>query len=55
VAKEHHWPTDVAAGAALGFLTARFLSKRHLAESNGVTIQPIASGHGAQLRLSYRF
>jgi len=56
VAKQHHWPTDVVAGAALGFLTARFLTKRHLADSSrGMSIQPIATGNGAQLRISYDF
>jgi membrane-associated phospholipid phosphatase len=55
VAKQHHWPTDVAAGAALGFLTARFLSKRHMASSSGISIQPVALGDGAQLRFTYRF
>ena len=32
IAKDRHWPTDVLAGAAIGYMTARFLSKRHLAE-----------------------
>jgi len=55
VAKQHHWPTDVAAGAALGFFTARFLSKRHLAGNDHLSIQPVAYGKGAEIRLSYRF
>lgn len=55
VAKGHHWPTDVVAGAALGFLTARFLSKRHLSDGGRVTIQPVAVAGGAQLRFSYEF
>jgi len=29
VAKDRHWPTDVVAGAAIGYLTARFLTERH--------------------------
>ena len=33
IAKDRHWPTDVLAGAAIGYMTARFLSKRHLADA----------------------
>lgn len=55
VAKQRHWPTDVGAGAALGFLTARFLSKRHLATGDHLSIQPVASGQGAEIRIAYRF
>lgn len=33
IAKDRHWPTDVLAGAAIGFLTAKFLSERHMHES----------------------
>lgn len=55
VAKEHHWPTDVAAGAALGFLTGRFLANRHLNAGTGLTIEPMALGSGAELRIAYRF
>lgn len=29
VAKDRHWPTDVLAGAAIGYLTSRFLTERH--------------------------
>lgn len=29
IGKEKHWPTDIVAGAAIGFLTARHLSLRH--------------------------
>lgn len=35
IAKDRHWPTDVLAGATLGFMTARYLSKRHLREQQG--------------------
>ena len=31
IARDKHWPTDVLAGATLGFLTGRFLAKRHMA------------------------
>lgn len=30
IAKDRHWPTDVIAGAAIGYMTARFLSNRHM-------------------------
>lgn len=30
IAKDRHWPTDVLAGAAIGYMTARYLSERHL-------------------------
>jgi len=55
VAKQHHWPTDVMAGAALGFLTGRFLAKRHQSETGNLLIEPVASVNGAQLRLTYNF
>jgi membrane-associated phospholipid phosphatase len=29
IARDKHWPTDVVAGAAIGFFTARFLSNKH--------------------------
>lgn len=29
IAKDRHWPTDVLAGAAVGFFTARYLTQRH--------------------------
>jgi membrane-associated phospholipid phosphatase len=32
IARDRHWATDVAAGAAIGFLTAYWLSERHQAE-----------------------
>lgn len=35
IAKDRHWPTDVLAGAALGFMTARYLSNRHLRAQQG--------------------
>ncbi|HUF08299.1 MAG TPA: phosphatase PAP2 family protein [Rhodothermales bacterium] len=32
IARDRHWPTDVIAGGTIGFLMARYLSKRHLDE-----------------------
>ena len=32
IARDKHWPTDVVAGAAIGFFTGRFLSRKHLLE-----------------------
>lgn len=29
IAKDRHWPTDVLTGAAIGYFTARYLSRRH--------------------------
>jgi len=29
IARDRHWPTDVLTGAAIGYFTARYLSKRH--------------------------
>lgn len=29
IAKDRHWPTDVLAGAAIGYFTAHYLSERH--------------------------
>ncbi len=39
VARNKHWPTDVVAGAALGFFTARWLSNRHMRDSAGATFR----------------
>ncbi|MDX1740133.1 MAG: phosphatase PAP2 family protein [Rhodothermales bacterium] len=33
IAKNKHWPTDVLAGAAVGILTGRWLSRRHQARA----------------------
>lgn len=35
IAKDRHWPTDVLAGAAIGFMTAKFLTERHQQASAG--------------------
>lgn len=35
IAHDRHWPTDVLAGAAIGYFTARYLSSRHLSTMSG--------------------
>ncbi len=35
IAKDRHWPTDVLAGATIGYMTARFLTERHKDAFNG--------------------
>lgn len=34
IAKNKHWPTDVVAGAAIGFFTSRWLVKKHFQEKS---------------------
>jgi len=41
VARNKHWPTDVIAGAAVGVLTARFLSRRHLHAASGTNLSVV--------------
>ena len=41
IARDAHWATDVLAGAALGFTTGYWLSKRHGAFSDNVQVTPI--------------
>ncbi len=48
VARNKHWPTDIAAGAALGFATGRYLARRHLnqqgrVETPRLRVDPIAT------------
>ena len=41
IAKSKHWPTDVLAGAAVGILTGRWLSRRHQdASQSNITVTP---------------
>lgn len=50
IAKDMHWPTDVAAGAAVGFLTGRWLAKRHLnGSAGGMIVHPFVSPNSVGL------
>ncbi|MBT8399662.1 MAG: phosphatase PAP2 family protein [Rhodothermia bacterium] len=58
IAFDKHWPTDVLAGAALGFLTARFLTRRHQGSVAGsrINLSPTigATGTGISLNVDLR-
>ena len=61
IAFDKHWPTDVLAGAAIGFFTARYLTKRHQAviaggseDGYGITLGPIKGLASAGLGLHAR-
>jgi hypothetical protein len=46
MANDRHWPTDVIAGAAVGFFTARFLTHLHQGERSrlqNVSVAPAVS------------
>lgn len=49
IARDKHWPTDVLAGAAIGFFTARYLTHRHQDHrpATRLDLQPIAGAAGA--------
>jgi hypothetical protein len=58
IARDKHWPTDVLAGSAIGFFTARFLSNRHLADRSGspaITMSPVVDYNGSGVSIAYRF
>ncbi len=40
IARNKHWPTDVVAGSAIGFFTARFLTRRHMSAFGGSSSAP---------------
>lgn len=56
IARDRHWATDVVAGAAVGFLTAYWLSERHQAEAynDPVSISAFATPGSISLSLRLR-
>jgi len=55
VALNKHWPTDVLAGAAVGFFTARWLVQRHQNRQRGrVSLAPVAGADAVGLNLRVR-
>jgi undecaprenyl-diphosphatase len=52
---EHHWFTDVLAGAALGTLTGYWLAKRHLRETTALRVTPAFGPEGGAVTLTYTF
>lgn len=55
MARDKHWPTDVFAGAALGFFTGRYLARRHLQQSTGnkIRLTPMSSPRGIVLLVEW--
>jgi len=52
---EHHWFTDVVAGAALGTLTGYWLAKRHLRDTTPLRVTPVLGPDGGGISISYTF
>jgi hypothetical protein len=57
IALDKHWPTDVIAGAALGYFTARWLVDRHAGAGphSGVSFTPIVAPGAAGLEIEIEF
>lgn len=55
IALNRHWSSDVVVGSGIGFLMARYLSRRHLSEaavSSAVSITPLISPNAAGVHLT---
>lgn len=48
-----HWPSDVVAGAAIGTMTGRWLSRRHLGLAGDARIRPVAGPGTLGLRVTW--
>ena len=57
IALDKHWPTDVLAGAALGYFTARWLTVRHMGSDpgGGVSFRPVVAPESAGVELKISF
>jgi hypothetical protein len=57
IALDKHWPTDVLAGAALGYLTARWLVHRHMGipSRSRTSFRPVLQPDQAGVELEIRF
>ena len=58
IARDKHWPTDVVAGAAIGFFTARFLSRVHQNDDTlrgpRLRVAPALNANTLALQIAYQ-
>lgn len=58
IALDKHWPTDVVAGAAVGYFTARYLSRRHMNANSPtrprINVSPELQTRAVGLSVRYR-
>jgi membrane-associated phospholipid phosphatase len=56
IARDKHWPTDVLAGAAVGFLTSRWLARRHRSPADEalISIRPFLGYNSLGLTIDIR-
>lgn len=58
IAHNRHWPTDVMAGAAIGFFVARYLTHLHQQRSasfEAVSVVPAVGSHAIGIGLRFQF